>query len=111
MAVGTVTMKHRWVNGNKKERIVEVVGSSSYTTGGDSLTAANLGLKTVHFASVSVKTGSAGWTGYYDVTNSKLVVYGDGANTGTTSTSAGAPQAASTTDLSGVTFVVRAVGI
>lgn len=137
MAVGTITKVAEWKNGNKREAVYDVVGPTSYTTDGDSLTAANLGYKTIHYARAVEKAGS-GFEWRYDHTNSKLkclcpgvVTTAAGAGTlddfplsGTAATAAsigltagnattrfGAmPQVASTVDLSGETVRIHAIG-
>lgn len=111
MAVGTVTKITAWKNGNKRESILDVVGTGSYTTGGDSLTATQLGLRGVQHATVTVKTGTAGgYVGEYDITNSKLVVYRQKDPAAAGGADIALPEVGSTTDLSAVTFRIRAVG-
>ena len=118
MAVGTITnvavdphssSQAIPLVGNARVTVSTVVGSGSYTTNGDSLTAAQLGLGTVLFAQVSISASSGsncsaiGAT--YDVTNSKLKCF-------SAADSAGAPvsETGSTTNLSGLTFTVIAWG-
>ena len=117
MAVGTVTrvaadphgITAPIAIGDLKLTVTNVVGSASYTTGGDALTAAQLGLGTVLFAIVSVTASSgsnnAGAEASYNVANSTLQVFA-------ATDAAGVPlaEAASTTNLSGLTFQVIAFG-
>lgn len=108
MAVGTITNKKRVSVANLRLTITDVVGSASYTAGGDTLNPSDLGMSsTVLWAEVSAPSG---WRGQYDITNKKLMVFGDGANAGTTTTSSALPQAAAATNLSSVTFRVLALG-
>lgn len=110
MAVGTVTAKKMGPHGEKsvvvgdlRVTVTTVVGSASYTTGGDSLTAANLGLKRVLFADVSMASGGAANAGAanasYIASTGKLQCW----------TSASA-EVASAANVSGVTFQVVAYG-
>jgi hypothetical protein len=108
MALGTITRNSTNSQntadasvGNLKVTSTDVVGDSSYPTGGSTLTPAQLGLGTVVFAVTSIKvTGAVGAASeaYYDVPTSKLVVY----------TTAG--QVANTTVLSSNTFQITAFG-
>ena len=83
--------------------VTTVVGSASYTTSGDALTAANLGLKTVLHTVCTVKGGATNSTGViavYDITNAKLLMY-----------VAAGTEAASTTNVSGNTVTITAFGM
>ena len=110
MAVGAVTKQKMGPHGEKsvvvgdlRVTVTQVAGSASYTTGGDSLTAAQLGLKRVLFADVSMASGGATNAGAanasYNVGAQKLQCW----------TSASAEVAASA-NVSGVTFQVVAYG-
>ena len=116
MAVGTITRKSVDPHGVSTSSIGDikitlstVVGGTSYTTGGDALTAANLGLTKVLFAipliTAATGTNSAVTSAVYDVTNSKLLFY---------SSDGSAPdilaQVASTQNVSGVTVTILAFG-
>lgn len=84
-----------------KATSTDVVGDSSYPTGGSTITPAQLGLGTVVFAVTSIKvTGAVGAPSeaYYDVPTSKLIVYST------------AGQIANTTVLSASTFQITAFG-
>lgn len=97
LTVADVNPRSTDLFGLHKVRFVTVAFDSSYPTGGESLTAANLGLAGI----VHVQAGSAG--GYvfeYDHTNKKLKAFmGDNNN------AADGPliEVADTTDLSAVT--------
>lgn len=82
MAIGTITQKTDDLLGTVKLRTYEVVLPTSYTTGGDSLTAAMLGLTRVISCVASVAHASAGATAVvcrYDHGTSKLQCYWTGA--------------------------------
>jgi hypothetical protein len=110
MAVGTITNQayssHGQVRpsiGDMKMSVTNVVGSASYTTGGDTLTPANLSLNTVLHTIVTPTLGSASnagaVNGSYNIANQTLQCW----------TSASA-EVASTTNLSGLTFTITAFG-
>jgi len=79
--MGTVVLTNfvKTVFGNKRVSICDVAMSSSYATGGDTLSAAMLKLRAVEFASVE---SAGGYVFSYDKTNGKLLAYWVGA-TGT----------------------------
>lgn len=93
------------VFGNKKVRVFDTDFDSSYPTGGEALSAADMGLRKAELVVANPKNG---YTFSYDYANGKLLAYqGDNAN------AAAAPsvQVANTTDLSAVTNVrVLAIG-
>ncbi len=68
----TITEKNRSVFGNKKIVIADIDFDTSYPTGGEGLTAANLGLTGVDFLQVS---GKNGYIFEYDYSNAKLLAY------------------------------------
>lgn len=118
MAVGTVTrvaVDPKGITapislGDIKMTVTTVVGASSYTTGGDSLTYSQLGLKNaVTFALVFISASSgsncSADSAQYDATNQKLMCF-------SSADSAGNPlsETSSTTNLSGLTFTVVAFG-
>ena len=74
------------VEGNKKVKVRDVTFDSSYATGGESLTAADVGLKKIEFVRGLVAKNSTGTLAIplvYDFTNSKLQAYRyDGASAG-----------------------------
>lgn len=88
------------VPGADRLTVTDVLFDSSYPTGGEPLTASDLGLTTVTFAIATVKVAGTGSVTAvaYDVTNAKLLAY------------AAAAQIANTTDLSAVTATVVAFG-
>lgn len=103
----TVTLTGDWMESQGNRRAVEatIAFDSSYPTGGESLTAANLGLGVVTHVDVQSK---GGYVFAYDYTNSKVLAYVE------EDTAAGGPlpEVADTTSLAAVTGVrVRAVGI
>jgi hypothetical protein len=85
--------------GNLKVTSTDVVGDSSYPTGGSSLTPAQLGLGTVVYAATHIKVAGAGsaTAAYYDIPNAKLKVFTAAAEMGAVSNS-------------GITFQVLAFG-
>ena len=91
------------VFGNKRVSVAEVTLDSSYPTGGESITATQLGLKSVDFAITTVKSATGAGvnvaTAYYDNSTSKVLVYDE--------TPA---QAASEADLSNVVVQIVAFG-
>ena len=114
MAVGTITRIGPDFHGKQQPTPIgsylmisatTVVGPTSYTTGGDALTAANLGLNTVLHAICTV-TGSASNNtadvASYDIANAKLQFW--------TTTTTALAEAASTANLSGLTATITAFG-
>jgi hypothetical protein len=95
--------------GDLKLTVTTVVGSGSYTTGGDALTPANLGLGTVLFASTTLVASSgsncSAVSAAYSVSTSKLQCF-------SAADSAGAPvsETANGVNVSGLTFQVVAFG-
>ena len=88
--------------GDLKMTVTTVVGSASYTTSGDALTAANLGLNTVLHTICTVQGGASNSTGalaVYDIANAKLLMY-----------VAAGTQVTSTTNVSGNTVTITAFG-
>jgi hypothetical protein len=110
MSVGTITRQTIGPHGEKsvvvgdlRMTVTHVVGSASYTTGGDALTAANLGLKRVLTSDVVLILGGASNAGAvnasYVKSSGKLQCW----------TSASA-EVASAGNVSGLTFKVTAYG-
>ena len=62
--------------GRHKVRIVDVTFDSSYPTGGESFTAANVGLAELHMVLSIPKAATTNHVVQYDYTNSKLKVLG-----------------------------------
>ena len=88
------------VPGAERYTVTDVVFDSSYPTGGEPLTAADLGLTSVSFAISSVKTAGTGSVTdvFYDIANAKLKAY------------AAAAEIANATDISAVAAQVVAFG-
>lgn len=66
------------VFGSRRVTVTDITLDSSYPTGGEAVTAANLGLSTVLFAICNVKAVSGTVNianAYYDQANSKLKIY------------------------------------
>ena len=116
MAVGTITRVSADPHGNfaptvigdLKLTVTNVVGPSSYTTGGDAVTAAQLGLGTVLFSIVSIVASSGSNNAAAEATytsSGTLQVF-------SATDAAGVPLAetSSTTNLSGLTFQIIAFG-
>jgi hypothetical protein len=105
----TLSRVSRWANGNHREVIFDVTFDSSYNTGGESLTASDLGLhKIQHIAAGTTPAGAAGTTAVvaaFDYTNNKLQAFQS--TTGAPSTLV---EVAATTDLSTYVVRIRAVG-
>ena len=101
----TLTTKTNTIFGNKRIMIVTADFDSSYPTGGEGLSADNLGLAAIELV---VPTPKSGYVFEYDYSNSKLKAYyadydaaADGALI----------EVAATTDLSGVTDVhIQVIG-
>lgn len=69
----TNSVVFRTTFGNKKVVVVDVTFDSSYPTGGESLTAANLGLTKIQYVAPGV--ADTNYVTRYDYTNSKLLAY------------------------------------
>lgn len=91
------------IGGASKFTIKRIQLDDSYPTGGESLTAANLGMTALHI--VICDTESSGYVAQYDYTNSKIEVYEAGAD------AAALDEVADTTDLSAVYVRVLAYGL
>lgn len=108
-AAVTVAIDKKTVWGDTRVTIARITFDSSYPTGGESLTAANLGLTTLYAVMPMSKDG---YTFQYDLGNSKLLAYSiPDTTTGDFTGYLPLYQVANTTDLSGVDSVtVIAVG-
>lgn len=78
----SVTVNERTVLGNQRVTFSTVTMDSSYPTGGESVTPAQLGLDSVSNAITNIKsigstTGNVAYT-VYDISNEKVVVYDEG---------------------------------
>jgi len=102
--MGTVVLTNfvKTVFGNKRVSICDAAMSSSYATGGDTLSAAMLKLRAVESLNVQSK---GGYIFSYDYTNGKLQAYAVGA------TGAALSEVANATNLASVTGIkVMAIG-
>lgn len=100
----TVTILDKTVMGNKRVTTADVVFDSSYPTGGESVTPAQLGLSAVHVANatISVPDDAIGTTAAkYVVSTGKIMVYDDDDTPA---------EVASTADLAGLTVRLQAFG-
>lgn len=72
------------VPGSEKFTCTDVTMSASYTTGGEAVAAANLGLSSVLYAVAVVRVpgGTASCNATYDLTNSKVIIYNTTAQVG-----------------------------
>lgn len=100
MAVTATRTQLPVVPGAQRMTVTEVTFDNSYPTGGEPLTASDLGLTGVDFAIATIKTAGTGSVTavFYDIPNAKLKAF------------AAAAEIANTTDLSAVTAQVFAVG-
>lgn len=73
----TVAMTRRVVTGDQYMVVGTIAFDSSYPTGGESFTPADLGLRTVDL--MLFQQNTLGFTFSYDYTNSKVLVYAQGA--------------------------------
>lgn len=96
MALGAITKTHDFVIGDRRATISTVVLSASYTTGGDAVTGATFGLPGNRLDALLF----ANTNGYQLRLNAGKVMAYTSAGTETTST----------TDLSGITATVIAIG-
>lgn len=98
----TVTDVKLGVSGNKFTRTLKVAFDSSYPTGGESLTKADMQFPDGVTVDQVQLSGLGGYTASYDYTNQKIIVY----NTDRASAAAQAGQeVANTTNLSALTDV------
>lgn len=91
------------VPGNNKYVIKRIQFDSSYATGGESLTATQLGLESIHMVIVDVE--DSGFVGQYDYSGSKVALYSAGADA-----EDGLDEVANTTDMSAVYARILAFG-
>lgn len=107
----TVTKVATNVSGRIRERIVDVLMDSSYPTGGEPLTATDLGLKTVLTVNAVQKTvGTSIRIFQYDLTNSKLLAFQQKDPAAAGGADIPLPEVADTTSLSTITVRVTARG-
>lgn len=81
MKPAPITRSGDWTGyfGNLRCCPVTIAFDSSYPTGGESLTAADLGLKTIDLLQIQSKSGLVF---EYDYTNSKILAYSQGVSVG-----------------------------
>ena len=91
------------VPGNNKYVIKRIKFDSSYLTGGESLTATQLGLESIHMVIVDVE--DSGFVAQYDYAGSKVALYSAGADA-----EDGLDEVANTTNVSAVYARVLAFG-
>ncbi len=108
MAVGAVTVQRQGVLGNLKYAVVDVVGATSYTTGGDALDLfAAGGFTLIYFVDITqilpqpIVTAP---TVSYDQTNKKLQLFGTAAG------ASGVTEATAATNFSTAKFRLFVVG-
>lgn len=98
------------VEGNKRVKVRDVTFDSSYATGGESLTPADVGLKKIETVRGLVAKNAAGTSALplvYDYTNQKLQIYRyDGASAG----KASLEEAAAAFDASAFTARLELIG-
>ena len=100
---------------NKKLRVYDVTFDSSYPTGGESLTAADVGLKKieqliVHGPATATRGGTAAVFPSYDYTNSKLQAFWSRATDGNAQNATTSPEVTDTTDISTQICRITVVG-
>lgn len=105
----TVSLTGDWLSsvGSEKAVVGTITFDDSYAAGGESLTAANIGLQKIKF--ISLNQGEDGYVFFYDYANSKVKAYVtiDPANAGGANV---VLQEAGAIDLSSVVVHFRAVG-
>lgn len=112
MALGTVTTVATNVSGRWRTKIVDIVMPASYTTGGDSLTPATLGLKTIYTATILQKTiGTSTRLFRFDLTNNKVQAFEQTDPAAVGGAPIALPEVASTTNLSTITVRATFVGV
>ena len=106
----TLTKISANTSGNKRRRVYDVTFDSSYPTGGESLTAADVNLRKieqliVHGPSTATRGGTTGAFPSYDYTNAKLQLFWGNADTASV-----APEVTSTTDVATQICRITAIG-
>ena len=91
------------VPGNNKYVIKRIQFDSSYASGGESLTATQLGFEALHMVIVDVE--DSGFVGQYDYSGEKVAVYSAGADA-----EDGLDEVANTTNVSAVYARILAFG-
>lgn len=93
----TCVVRQNWISGDRRETITDVTFDSSYPTGGEAVTAGDLGFVT-RVDHVQGNQATGGKSVAYDATNKKLLVF------------TGGTEATNASDQSGVTVRLRAAG-
>jgi len=92
----------RGVPGDMQYRVFEITFDSSYPTGGESMTAADIGFSKIEF--ITFAGGDGGYVFDYDFANSKVIVYRSAGS------AAALGQVPNTTNLSAITTRAMAWG-
>jgi len=98
----TIASREWGVGGNMRHNRFKITFDSSYPTGGEPLTVAKMGLKTL--SNIVIEPAS-GYVFVYDRTNSKVKAYVTGASSGAVLAEEG-----DTTNMASVSTYVRAEG-
>lgn len=112
----TITEISRTVFGNKRIVISEIAFDSSYATGGEALTAANLGLASIDAlipaGPAAAAAGATAVATKFDRTNNKLQAFWTSVTSVSTpeTLSVALAEVASTTNLAALKVVVLAIG-
>lgn len=107
MTLGAFTLKHQWIDGNRRVRVYDVVlgTGANYPTGGESVLPTAVGLRSRIDAVIpcgvarATADGATGRTLGWDDTNKKLQVY-----------TTGSAEAGNNSDQSGQTARIMFVG-
>lgn len=102
----TLTRIRGTIVGSKRVSVYDVDFDASYPAGGESLTAANLGL---HAIDLVLASPDSGLLFQYDYANSKLLAYEQGFTTGSTA-AADSTSGALVENFAGAETVIRAMG-
>ena len=98
----TLTKLRRTVVGNMRLAIYQVTFDNSYPTGGEALTAADLGLSSIEI--MKTDGGDGGYVPQFDYANNKMLMFEAGAD------GAALDEVTATTDLSSVSFRIEVTG-
>jgi hypothetical protein len=110
MALGAITKVTDYVAGNKKVHVRDIVLSTgaNWTTAGETLTPAQVGLTVVEHCGPGLATnGTLSFQVMYDITNQKLIAF---AQNSTSGAAVGQPKVTGNTDLSGYTVRLTFTG-
>ena len=111
----TLTKISANTSGNKRRRVYDVTFDSSYPTGGESLTAADVNLRKieeliVHGPATATRGGTTGALPTYDYTNAKLQLFWARATDGNAQNATVFPEVTSTTDVATQICRITAIG-